>query len=76
MHHAMGGVHEQQRDRRKYSVKINWENVQAEYNNQYALSQHTVNNEPYDYRSILQYHLSVSHVTVNIESDIHFYLVV
>ncbi|XP_048750866.2 fibropellin-1-like [Ostrea edulis] len=58
MQHAMGGIHEQQRDRRKYFVKINWENIRPDYNNQYALSQHTINNEPYDYRSILQYHLT------------------
>ena len=58
----MGGLHEQQRDKRKYFVKVNWENVETQYNDQYALSQHTKNNEIYDYASILQYHLTVSDV--------------
>ncbi|XP_062616357.1 fibropellin-1-like [Saccostrea cucullata] len=58
MHHAMGGLHEQQRNRRKYFVKINWENIESNYNDQYALSQHTGNREIYDYQSILQYHLT------------------
>nr|XP_022306908.1 neurogenic locus notch homolog protein 1-like isoform X2 [Crassostrea virginica] len=58
MHHAMGGLHEQQRDKRKYFVKVNWGNVKTQYNDQYALSQHTKNNEIYDYASILQYHLT------------------
>nr|XP_022306904.1 fibropellin-1-like [Crassostrea virginica] len=58
LHHAMGGLHEQQRNRRKYFVKINWENIQSSYNDQYALSQNTKNNEVYDYASILQYHLT------------------
>ncbi|XP_061190054.1 fibropellin-1-like [Saccostrea echinata] len=58
MHHAMGGLHEQQRNRRKYFVKINWENIESNYNDQYALSQNTRNSEVYDYQSILQYHLT------------------
>ncbi|XP_065925089.1 neurogenic locus notch homolog protein 1 isoform X2 [Magallana gigas] len=58
LHHAMGGLHEQQRNRRKYFVKINWENIQSAYNDQYALSAQTKNNEVYDYASILQYHLT------------------
>lgn len=58
MHHAMGGLHEQQRNRRKYFVKINWENIQSNYTDQYALNAHTKNNEVYDYASILQYHLT------------------
>nr|XP_034318632.1 neurogenic locus Notch protein isoform X7 [Crassostrea gigas] len=58
MHHAMGGLHEQQRNRRKYFVKINWENIVSNYNDQYALNIHTKNNEVYDYASILQYHLT------------------
>ncbi|XP_052694545.1 uncharacterized protein LOC128172873 isoform X5 [Crassostrea angulata] len=58
MHHAMGGLHEQQRNRRKYFVKITWENIVSNYNDQYALNMHTKNNEVYDYASILQYHLT------------------
>lgn len=40
-------------------MKINWENIQSAYNDQYALSAQTKNNEVYDYASILQYHLTV-----------------
>uniref|UniRef100_K1QU98 Metalloendopeptidase n=1 Tax=Magallana gigas TaxID=29159 RepID=K1QU98_MAGGI len=58
LHHAIGGLHEQQRNRRKYFVKINWENIRSNYNDQYALSAQTKNNEVYDYASILQYHLT------------------
>ena len=68
LHHAMGGLHEQQRNRRKYFVKINWENIQSSYNDQYALSQNTKNNEVYDYASILQYHLTVSDVLTIVTS--------
>ncbi|XP_061190086.1 uncharacterized protein LOC133197926 [Saccostrea echinata] len=57
MYHALGGIHEQQRDRRKYFVKINWENIYTPYTDQFALFLHTNNTESYDYRSILQYHL-------------------
>ncbi|XP_061190052.1 zinc metalloproteinase dpy-31-like [Saccostrea echinata] len=57
MHHAMGGIHEQQRDRRKNFVKINWENIETQFTDQFVLNLHTKNREIYDYRSILQYHL-------------------
>jgi hypothetical protein len=59
MQHAMGGLHEQQRDRRKHFIKINWANIEASDTDQFALNQHTINNEPYDYKSVLQYHLQV-----------------
>lgn len=58
MHHAMGGIHEQQRKRRKMFVKINWENIDKNKNEQYALRRHTENIDVYDYASILQYHFS------------------
>lgn len=68
MHHAMGGLHEQQRNRRKYFVKINWENIDSNNNDQYALNAHTKNNEVYDYASILQYHLTVDHFSLTVDA--------
>lgn len=62
MHHAMGGIHEQQRKRRKMFVKINWENIDKNKNEQYALRRHTENIDVYDYASILQYHFSVKYL--------------
>ncbi|XP_061165725.1 neurogenic locus notch homolog protein 1-like [Saccostrea echinata] len=58
MHHAMGGLHEQQRNKRRDFLKINWENIEPENNDQFSLDQHTKNREVYDYMSILQYHLT------------------
>ncbi|XP_078335133.1 uncharacterized protein LOC111132277 isoform X2 [Crassostrea virginica] len=57
-HHAMGGLHEQQRSKRKYFVKINWENIDRANNDQFTLNAHTRNSQVYDYASILQYHLT------------------
>lgn len=45
----MGGIHEQQRKRRKMFVKINWENIDKNKNEQYALRRHTENIDVYDY---------------------------
>lgn len=56
----MGGYHEQNRNKRKHFVKINWNNIYKNNNDQYALRRHTKNNDVYDYASILQYHLSVN----------------
>lgn len=56
----MGGKHEQQRNGRKYWVKINWENIRSDFTDQYALSSQTKNSEIYDYASIRQYHLTVN----------------
>ena len=69
-HHAMGGLHEQQRDKRKYFVKINWENIDRANNDQFTLNAHTRNNQVYDYASILQYHLTViyHHALYNVSS--------
>ncbi|XP_062610840.1 zinc metalloproteinase nas-26-like, partial [Saccostrea cucullata] len=58
MHHAMGGVHEQQRNGRQTFVKISWENIETKYTNAFTINQHTKNREIYDYKSILQYHLA------------------
>lgn len=65
MHHAMGGIHEQQRNRRKMFVKINWENIDKNNNEQYARRRHTENIDVYDYASILQYHLSVKYFSLS-----------
>lgn len=58
----MGGIHEQQRKRRKMFVKINWENIDKNKNEQYALRRHTEKMDVYDYASILQYHFSVKYL--------------
>ncbi|XP_062582879.1 uncharacterized protein LOC134244636 [Saccostrea cucullata] len=58
MHHAMGGLHEQQRNGRRTFVKINWENIETENTDQFGIDQHTKNREVYDYKSILQYQLA------------------
>lgn len=55
----MGGQHEQSRSDRAGKTSINWDKIDSSALNNFA-AENTMNAQPYDYKSLLQYELSVS----------------
>lgn len=60
MTHAIGQMHEQSRTDRDNYVTMLWSNIQGGTGNYNMAKSKTLDNNPYDYESVLQYSLTVS----------------
>lgn len=60
MTHAIGQMHEQSRTDRDNYVTMLWSNIRGGQGNNNMAKSKTLDNNPYDYESVLQYSLKVS----------------
>lgn len=59
MAHAIGQKHEQSRNDRDNYVTVLWSNIQGGEDNHNMAKSKTLDNNPYDYESVLHYSLTV-----------------